>query len=355
MSHSDIQRFHNRPLRLPANNSEAAEKARQRIDELPDPYAEHATPRKEDLVGVVHPHSPASQANASTSQPQSSLHITSTAHHATGYNTPGQATEVNHPEPLPAEHFTKPKPALHHTLWEKLRGKLKTILITVGTLGLLYVIYKAPIFLSELGYLTAKPAAQTAVVPTTPEVPPNPVINIPKINVSAPLVFADSNVEAEFQKDLENGVVHYANTAMPGEVGNSVLFGHSSNDWWEPGNYKFVFVLLDKLVVGDTYTVNYNSRQYVYQVTETKVIEPTDLSVLNSSGVPEMTLITCTPPGTSWKRLVVRSKQISPAPETAQTSASSLGKAPDKPLPGNSATSLTEQLGNWWKQVTGGR
>lgn len=354
MSRPNIKRFHDGSLHLPAHNSEAAEKARQRIQDLPDPYNEHVTPAKEDLVGVLHPHSPAASSEPASTHPQSSLHISSTARHATGFNTPAPAepTAIKHPEVIPPEHFDPAQPPVHHRLWQKIRARLRMIIIAVGAFGLLFIIYKAPIFLSELGYLTAKP--ETAVVePAAPQVPPNPVINIPKINVSAPLVFAKSNIEADFQKDLESGVVHYANTAMPGEPGNSVLFGHSSNDWWEPGNYKFVFVLLEKLVVGDTFSVNYNSKQYVYQVTETKVIEPTDLSVLNSTGTPEMTLITCTPPGTSWKRFVVRSKQISPEPQTVQVPTQA-NTADDKALPGNSATSITDQLTKWWQSFTSG-
>jgi LPXTG-site transpeptidase (sortase) family protein len=166
-------------------------------------------------------------------------------------------------------------------------------------------------------------------------------------------MFAKSNNEASIQKDLESGVVHYANTALPGEAGNSVIFGHSSNDWWEPGNYKFVFVLLDKLAVGDTFSVNYNSKQYIYKVSETKVVLPTDLSVLNSTTDPEMTLITCTPPGTSWKRLIVKAKQISPDPSVVN-SKSSLSSSSDNQgtLPGNSP-SLTDQLSKWWHSFTG--
>ena len=109
---------------------------------------------------------------------------------------------------------------------------------------------------------------------------PNNEIIIPKIGVTAPLVFVNTTNEAEVLLALRSGVVHYYGTALPGENGNTAFFGHSSNDWWEPGNYKFVFVLLEKLTVGDTYEIHYNSRKYVYRVTQTKVVEPNDLSVL---------------------------------------------------------------------------
>ena len=66
----------------------------------------------------------------------------------------------------------------------------------------------------------------------------------------------------------------YSGTANPGENGNAVFFGHSSNDIWEKGNYKFVFVLLEKLAVGDQYEIHYQSRKYIYTVEQTRVVEP---------------------------------------------------------------------------------
>lgn len=213
---------------------------------------------------------------------------------------------------------------------------------------------KAPLFISQLGYFTNKPQNTSApAAAQVVQVSPEPIISIPKINVSAPIVFAKSNVEANIQKDLESGVVHYANTALPGEPGNSVIFGHSSNDWWEPGNYKFVFVLLDKMVVGDTFTVNYNSKQYMYEVTETKVVEPTDLSVLNQGSTPEMTLITCTPPGTSWKRLIIKAKQVSPSPQIVTPSTESKDTGIEAALPG-SEKSIVDRMAEWWRNATDG-
>lgn len=189
---------------------------------------------------------------------------------------------------------------------------------------------------------TATPAAQPAEV-----VGPENVIIIPKIKVNAPLIFIDTLNERDILTALQGGVVHYAGTANPGENGNSTFFGHSSNDWWEKGNYKFVFVLLEKLVPGDQYEIHYQSRRYVYQVESTKTVDPTDLSVLNQTPTPYSTLITCTPPGTSWKRFVVLGKQISPAPvaPTQEVATSTPVASQNQPsvLP-SAAPSIFEQL-----------
>lgn len=208
----------------------------------------------------------------------------------------------------------------------------KTIRFTLISFAVFLLIFNFQLIYSQVVYnLTPKSTSQTPVtpIPTTPITPtttptaqqqaevvgPENVIIIPKISVNAPLIFIDTLAEKEVLQALQGGVVHYAGTANPGENGNSVFFGHSSNDWWEKGNYKFVFVLLEKLVPGDLYEIHYQSRKYVYQVESTKVVLPTDLSVLDQTTTPYSTLITCTPPGTSWKRFIVKAKQIAPVPQ----------------------------------------
>lgn len=181
---------------------------------------------------------------------------------------------------------------------------------------------------------------------------PENVLIVPKINVRAPIIFLDTNNEAQVLIALRGGVVHYAGTANPGENGNAVLFGHSSNDWWEPGDYKYIFVNLERLAVGDTYEIHYNSRKYVYQVQETKVVEPNDLSVLNQTSYPSSTLITCTPPGTSWRRFVVSANQIEPdARKTVQTQPAQQ-TTQTQPQNQNNAT-LPSAPPSLWDQIVG--
>jgi sortase A len=191
---------------------------------------------------------------------------------------------------------------------------MQPLLTAVGTFALLLLAFKAPIIINQIHYATASPETVSTLPVAGSVIPSTPTISIPKINVHATLVDVAGRNEANVQKGLESGVIHYDSTPEPGQGGNSVFFGHSSNDWWEPGNYKFVFVLLDKLAIGDKLTIDYQSQRYTYEVTETKVVEPNDLSVLSQTSEPTVSIITCTPPGTSWKRLVVTAKQIDPAP-----------------------------------------
>lgn len=248
------------------------------------------------------------------------------------------------------------------------KHRLRPVGYAIGSFLLFIVLFNFQLIAQQIGYFLnpPKPAENmalqdpNAVTTNASIVSPESVIIIPKINVSAPIVYADSVAEDEVMKDLESGVVHYANTAKPGENGNAVIFGHSSNDWWESGDYKFVFALLGKLEVGDQIQVNYSSRKYVYEVTEKKVVEPSEVSVLNPTPNPVLTLITCTPPGTAWQRLIIVAKQIQPSPDVEPAGqVASVQKPGQQPVDGptkaasipSNAPSIGEQLSSIWTDV----
>lgn len=172
-----------------------------------------------------------------------------------------------------------------------------------------------------------------------------PKVIIPKINVEAPVVYGLGSIaEDAVQKALEGGVVHYpipGANSIPGQVGNTVLLGHSSNDVFDTGGYKFIFVQLDQLKEGDTFYLHYEGTRYTYSVTKKEIIDPTEVSKLTQkTDKPLVTLLTCTPPGTALKRLLVVGEQISPDPNAANTAPKpTQGKEPQQ-LPSNSPTLL---------------
>lgn len=198
----------------------------------------------------------------------------------------------------------------------------------------------------------SRAAASTPLIVSSNDIAPtdqNEVI-IPKINVQIPVVYEQkSTVESDIENSLESGVVHYPTTAKPGELGNAAFFGHSSNNIFNKGKYKFAFVLLHTLVEGDTFYLTYNKKVYVYKVISKTVVEPTQVGVLGPvpGQTATATLITCDPPGTSLRRMVVVGKQISPDPNnnsqsSAQSSASNTqaNAADTTSLPGNGPTLL---------------
>lgn len=176
-----------------------------------------------------------------------------------------------------------------------------------------------------------------------------PEIIIPKINVQIPVVYDANSIEEEaIQKGLENGVVYYADTAIPGQNGNGVIVGHSSNNIFNKGKYKFAFVLLSRLEIGDTFYLQKDGKRYTYQVYLKEIVAPTNVSVLGPRDKPAtVSLITCDPPGTSLNRLVVVGEQISPslASNTPQPSQSAIATSSAK-IPGN-AESLWHRIWDW--------
>lgn len=181
-----------------------------------------------------------------------------------------------------------------------------------------------------------------------------PEVIIPKINVQIPVVYdANSTSEEVIQNALENGVVHYSTTVMPGEKGNAAIFGHSSNNIFNKGKYKFAFVLLHKLESGDIFYLTYNKQVYTYKVFDKRIVAPEEMSVMDAVAGKEatVTLITCDPPGTSTNRLVIWGEQINPKPSTAtqpkqvQTQPSQNTNKP-KVLPSQSQT-LWDRIINW--------
>lgn len=147
-----------------------------------------------------------------------------------------------------------------------------------------------------------------------------PEVIIPKINVQIPVVYDQKSIkEEDIQGGLERGVVHYPTTVLPGQQGNTAFFGHSSNNIFNKGKYKFAFVLLRELQPGDTFYLTYGKTVYSYRVFDKKIVPPTEVSVLGNvpGKVATAALITCDPPGTSTNRLVVWGEQISPDPTGA--------------------------------------
>lgn len=162
----------------------------------------------------------------------------------------------------------------------------------------------------------------TPIIVSSDSIAPSatPEVIIPKINVQIPVVYDQTSInEADVQRALEQGVIHYPTTVRPGQQGNAAFFGHSSNNIFNKGKYKFAFVLLHELVPGDIFYLTHEAKIYTYRVFDKEVVPPTQVSVLNP--IPGKTataaLITCDPPGTSTNRLVVWGEQISPDPAAA--------------------------------------
>lgn len=173
------------------------------------------------------------------------------------------------------------------------------------------------------------------------EVGPEPLLIIPKINVEVPVVYDIPNDHNSTFEAMREGVAQFAipgASAHPGEVGNTVITGHSSNDVFDQGSYKFIFGQLDKLSKGDIIYANYKGVRYTYSVTRLEVVWPNEVNkVVIPTDKPLLTLITCTPLGTAKQRLLVFAEQIAPDPsqaKPAETKPAEQQSATDSNLPG---------------------
>jgi sortase A len=142
------------------------------------------------------------------------------------------------------------------------------------------------------------------------EVPPVDTdfgIVIPKLKINSRVIKNVNPFDANiYQKALTKGVAHAKGTALPGENGNIFIFSHSSENFYEATRYNSIFYLLPKLEIGDTITLYYENKQYDYHVSEKKIIRPDELSYLRlESDTPQLTLMTCYPAGTNFKRFII--------------------------------------------------
>lgn len=112
--------------------------------------------------------------------------------------------------------------------------------------------------------------------------------------------------------DLKKGAIHFPGTALPGQYGNSVIFGHSALPvFFKKSSPLVVFNPVLKAGIGDEIFINYDGIRYRYIVRKTAEVEPARIEVLfQDFSRKELTLVTCTPLGTYWKRFVVLAELV---------------------------------------------
>ena len=130
-------------------------------------------------------------------------------------------------------------------------------------------------------------------------------LSIPKLKIEAATVVIGG-------EDLSDSLIQFPGTALPGKIGNSVIFGHSIlPQYYDPDNYLAIFSTLPTLKKNDEIFVNYDGATYKYKVREMFEVRPTDIQILEqNTNSSYLTLVTCTPPGHPLKpkRLIVRAE-----------------------------------------------
>lgn len=146
-------------------------------------------------------------------------------------------------------------------------------------------------------------STQTSIDSSPNQKPPSDDINgaigimkIPKLDLK---VAIGEGVDNE---TLKYAVGHFDGTAMPGQKGNFAVAGHRSY------TYSQYFNRLDEIKVGDEIEVQTKKGDFVYKVYETKVVEPTEVSVLDPTKDATITLVTCTPVRVATHRLIIKGR-----------------------------------------------
>lgn len=183
---------------------------------------------------------------------------------------------------------------------------LKALGFTCLTAGfLIFLLTILPIFKEEVVY-----SARQALPKTMTEIKPVDRafgIVIPKLGANAHVVpDVDPYNSAIYQQALARGVAHAKGTTVPTQQGNVFLFSHSSVDFYLATQYNAVFYLLNKLEKGDTIEIYYKLDRYTYTVEEKEIVDADAIDYLTRQTSEKiLTLMTCWPPGTSLKRLMV--------------------------------------------------
>ena len=240
---------------------------------------------------------------------------------------------------------------------KKTRRHRRLIPIIAGiavVLLILFLQYNRLIFAPIMAYVSPgnSPASEIeAIDPTiTQTVSADPRLIIPKLNIDVPVHFGIGL--SEVMSAMNNGVAHYriaGASAFPGEIGNLVITGHSAGDVYSSNPYKYIFSGLERLSDGDLIYINYKSTRYTYRVIKKEVVEPSNVAALVvETNKPLLTLVTCTPLGTSRYRLLVTAEQISPSYDAAEQSENmpTIDQNSEEFLPSNEP-SFFEGIWNW--------
>ncbi len=131
-------------------------------------------------------------------------------------------------------------------------------------------------------------------------------ISIDKIKVELPIYHGTK------EDVLSNAVGHLEGTSLPvgGQGTHSVLSAHRGLA------SSTLFTNLDKLEIGDTFTITVLDKLITYEIDNIKIVKPNDTdSLMIEDDKDYVTLVTCTPYGINTHRLLVRGKRIENAKE----------------------------------------
>ena len=133
-------------------------------------------------------------------------------------------------------------------------------------------------------------------------------IEIPRVGVSAPIL------EGVDYRTIRRAVGHFPETPLPGHNGNMALAAHRTTHFWGLRNIR----------IGDEITITTTGAAFRYRVDKLWVVDPEDVSVLDSTSSRVLTLVTCFPfdyVGSAPQRFIVRARAVPLVPAAAPAAA----------------------------------
>lgn len=150
--------------------------------------------------------------------------------------------------------------------------------------------------------IDATAPAIAAAVPVTEQRFPALTNGSALAKLEIPAIGVDDIVVAGIDvSDLKKGPGHFPDTPLPGQLGNVAIAGHRTT-------YGAPFFDVDQLVPGDEMIVTTLDGRYVYEVTGTQIVSPSDYEVISTSDPTraQLTLVSCDPKFTALNRIIVQ-------------------------------------------------
>lgn len=139
---------------------------------------------------------------------------------------------------------------------------------------------------------------------------PQVTTNLSSYSLSIPSIQIRNATVSTVDTDLGSHLVHFPDTALPPNKGNAVIFGHSTlPQLYNPADYKTIFANAHTLKTDDIIQVTLANTLYTYKIFSIMIVSAEDTSYLTQEqDTSYLTIVTCTPPGTTWKRLIIKAR-----------------------------------------------